>query len=407
MAAKGTRIEVGLVLQGGGALGAYEWGAIEALFGAMDELEASGWPTSLKVVTGVSIGAINGACVAGAKGSGKGKRDDGIRRLGKLWAQLKLTTPFRRSLEFRLPGLPSFVPARDASLLGLPGFYVPRMDFWDFWRWTSFYNTSLLEQTLRACVCFDEINSAGTPTTFIVTAVDVQSGILRRFRNKPKQMRAEANRPEEKDKPVTFEPKHILASGSLAPQFPWTEVGGALYWDGGIVDKPPLGDAIEALSSDKDVYRLVVVMNLYPLTGKKPANLLEVADRVHELSFGNKARQDSAAAQSINDLLKTVDGLADEIEKAGITLSPTLADCLRDARGYKVAKTIEIDLQRSAEEQEPEDDESGLRDFSPETVDKRRRCGYQRARTALIAELAKDHFAIEHVPAECAAPTES
>ena len=29
-------IEVGLVLQGGGALGAYEWGAIEALFDLMD-----------------------------------------------------------------------------------------------------------------------------------------------------------------------------------------------------------------------------------------------------------------------------------------------------------------------------------------------------------------------------------
>jgi predicted acylesterase/phospholipase RssA len=32
MAMTWTRIEVGLVLQGGGALGAYEWGAIEALF---------------------------------------------------------------------------------------------------------------------------------------------------------------------------------------------------------------------------------------------------------------------------------------------------------------------------------------------------------------------------------------
>lgn len=407
MTTKWTRIEVGLVLQGGGALGAYEWGAIEALFCVLDELETNGWPTSLKVVTGVSIGAINGACVAGAKGSGKDKRDDGVRRLGELWAKLKFKTPFRRSLEFRIPGLASFVPARDVSLLGLPGFYVPRLDFWDFWRWTSLYDTSLLEQTLDDCVCFDEINSPDAPTTFIVTAVDVQEGTLRRFRNKPKQVRAEADRPEETDKPVLFEPKHILASGSLAPQFPWTEIGGDLYWDGGIVDNTPLGDAIEALSSDRDVYRLVVVMNLYPLTGKKPTNLLEVADRVHELSFGNKARQDRAAAKRINDLLKTVDALAGEVEKAGVTLSPSLADCLRDARDYKVAKTVEIDLQKSTGEQNPEDDESGLRDFSPETVDKRRRLGYRRARAELIAELAKDKFVIEHVPAECAAPTET
>src|SRR5690349_1422319 len=107
MAGQWTRIEVGLVLQGGGALGAYEWGAIEALFAAMDELETQGWPASLKVVTGVSIGAINGACVASATGSGKAKRRDGVGRLAKLWEQLELKTPFRRSLEFRIPGLPS------------------------------------------------------------------------------------------------------------------------------------------------------------------------------------------------------------------------------------------------------------------------------------------------------------
>ena len=72
-----TSIEVGLVLQGGGALGAYEWGAIEALFDLMDRLEKNK-PTSLKVVTGVSIGAVNGACIVGAK-----DRADGLARLRK------------------------------------------------------------------------------------------------------------------------------------------------------------------------------------------------------------------------------------------------------------------------------------------------------------------------------------
>src|ERR1041384_1009417 len=72
-----TSIEVGLVLQGGGALGAYEWGAIEALFDLMDELEER-IPVALKVVTGVSIGAINGACIVGVKGSdGKERRKNG------------------------------------------------------------------------------------------------------------------------------------------------------------------------------------------------------------------------------------------------------------------------------------------------------------------------------------------
>ena len=76
-----TSIEVGLVLQGGGALGAYEWGAIEALFDLMDRLEER-VPVALKVVTGVSIGAINGACVVGVKGAnGKERRKRGRRRV--------------------------------------------------------------------------------------------------------------------------------------------------------------------------------------------------------------------------------------------------------------------------------------------------------------------------------------
>ena len=73
MPAKWTRIEVGLVLQGGGALGAYEWGAIEALFALMDQLETT-TPVTLKVVTGVSIGAINGACIVGVKGASETER---------------------------------------------------------------------------------------------------------------------------------------------------------------------------------------------------------------------------------------------------------------------------------------------------------------------------------------------
>ena len=55
----------------------------------------------------------------------------------------------------------------------------------------------------------------------------------------------------------------MLASGSLPPQFPWTAIDGASYWDGGLVDNTPLGDAIEAFSSDGEAERLLVVMNLF------------------------------------------------------------------------------------------------------------------------------------------------
>jgi NTE family protein len=76
-----AKTEIGLVLQGGGALGAYEWGAITALFDVIDEAIGSGQDITLRVVTGVSIGAINAACVVGAT-----DRADARNRLGAMWA---------------------------------------------------------------------------------------------------------------------------------------------------------------------------------------------------------------------------------------------------------------------------------------------------------------------------------
>jgi len=75
---------------------------------------------------------------------------------------------------------------------------------------------------------------------------------------------------------VTITPKHVLASGSLPPQFPWTEIGGRHYWDGGIVNNAPLGDAIAAFTHGKDVDRILVVMDLYPLRGRLPLTMAEV-----------------------------------------------------------------------------------------------------------------------------------
>lgn len=404
MAGNWTSIEVGLVLQGGGALGAYEWGAIEALFDLMDELEA-GIPVFLKVVTGVSIGAINGACVVGVHGAnGRERRKRGREQLAALWNDLQLETPFRGRYELPF-GLPSFAPGRDISLLGLPGFYTPRPDVWNFPKWTSLYDTSPLKETLRKYIAFPEIDAS--KTGFIVSAVDVERGTLKRFRNAAgRQQRVQ--RPEEDDVVVPFMAEHIMASGSLAPQFPWTAIEGRkkngepdirLYWDGGIVDNTPLGDALEIFSEGDQVYRLLVVMNLYPLTGKKPENLIGVADRVHELSYGNRVRQDSASAKRINNLLKLIEELEKAATAGGVALGPDLAQRVNDARGYKIAKTVQVDLQTPGKGQARPDDEAGLRDFSPDTIAERRARGHDRAAKKLTEALVQDRARLALKPA--------
>src|SRR5262249_25077405 len=150
------------------ALGAYECGALIALLELMDEYAAQGHPLELKVVSGVSIGSINAACVVGAK-----TRRDARARLNGLWDDLTLEAP------------PFWGPAaqRDLAYLGLPGFYTPRPVFWPAPNWTYISDTRPLLATLRRHVDFAALNASRT--TFVVTAVEVVTGELKHFVNKP------------------------------------------------------------------------------------------------------------------------------------------------------------------------------------------------------------------------------
>jgi NTE family protein len=353
-------VEVGVVLQGRGALGAYECGALDALLELMDEFTAQAREIVLKVVTGVSIGSINAACVVGAK-----NRSDARARLNALWDDLMLEAP------------PFWMTAaqRDLAYFGLPGFYAPRSDFWTVPTWTYVYDTRPLLVTLGRHVDFAALNAS--PTVFVVTAVEVVTGALRPFSNK--RLR---NLPATK-----IEPRHVLASGSLPPGFPWTEIDGMPYWDGGIVDNTPLGLAIDAFSADAAVDRMLVVMNLYPLRARLPRNLAAVEDRLHELSFGNRLRQDHDTARRINALVETIEELAAKV--APDDRSEWLNARLDEARRYKIIDAIvNIDMQDPAatlvpSTQNPADDKDGMRDFSPDTVRRRRRDGFKFAQDIL------------------------
>ena len=161
-------VEVGVVLQGGGALGAYECGALSALLELMDEFAALGHEIVLKVVAAVSIGSINAACVVGAS-----SHADARARLNALWNDLTLQAP------------PFWTQAaqRDLAYFGLPGFYSPRPDFWTAPSWTYVYDTRPLLATLGRHVDFAALNAS--PTTFAVTAVEIVTGMVRVFANRP------------------------------------------------------------------------------------------------------------------------------------------------------------------------------------------------------------------------------
>jgi len=361
------RIEIGVVLQGGGALGAYEFGAMIALLELMDEIDIPGRSVRLTAVTGVSIGAINAACVVGAK-----DRADARERLRSLWSDLSLDTP-KYWWE---------TASRNLALFGVPGFYSPRRDIWNFFNWTDFYDTDPMLGTLKNHVDFVSLNAS--TTSFVVTAVDVSSGELIRFRNHPRENEAK----------IEIGPRHVLASGSLPPGFPAIAINDASFWDGGVIDNTPLGDAIEAFSGSADVDRILVVMNLFRKKRATPKNMIEVNDRLSELRYGNRLRQDRANANTINQLVQTIDALAAAVP-AG-SLDPSLEKRVHDAARFKTLNAItdidlaDPDLMAKAGFSLSSDESGSFRDFSAAGVERRRDIGYRLAQLKL-QELFETH----------------
>lgn len=353
-------VEIGVVLQGGGALGAYEYGAMIALLELIDKIDVPGRTVRLVAVTGVSIGAINAACVVGAK-----DRADARKRLDALWSDLSLDVP-----DYWWTAI-----SRNLALLGVPGFYSPRRDVWNLFNWTNFYDTDPMLGTLAKHVDFVSLNAS--QTSFVVTAVDVASGELIRFRN-----HARGNEPK-----VEIGPRHVMASGSLPPAFPAIPIKDGHFWDGGVIDNTPLGDAIEAFSGSDAVDRFLVVMNLFRKQRAAPTNMIEVNDRLSELRYGNRLRQDRANANTINKLVQTVEALAAAVP-AG-SLDPKLEERVRDATRFKILEAItdidlaDPDLMAKANLSLSSDDSGAFRDFSAAGVKRRHDIGYRLAQLKL------------------------
>ena len=151
--------------------------------------------------------------------------------------------------------------------------------------------------------------------------------------------------------------------------------GGRPYWDGGLVDNTPLGDAIDAFSPGENVERVLVIMNLFPSEAVRPSSLLEVNERINQLRFGNRTQQDKKTAGRINELVATIESLAALLPGE---LPPEVAEQVEAARRYKYVSTVEISLPPNEAQ-----DHYGFHDFSSEGIERRRAAGRTRALEAL------------------------
>lgn len=328
------RTQDALILQGGGALGAYELGVVRRLFEDGDFRP--------QVITGVSIGAVNAAVLAG-------NRDNPVAALEAVW------DVFTNSAPMAIPS--AWEPY--LSLFGNPGLYRPRQDWLNFPFWTSFYDPAPLKRVLEQYVDFDYLNNS--PVQVAVTAVNIRTGQIEVFDN------SDPNRP--------LQAEHILASGSLPPGLPATWIGDQPYWDGGLFDNTPLAPAIERLDPNPEVRKRLFVIKLFPGEGDVPGAMPEVYDRILELIFSSKLSQDVETARRINDYvdaIRRIDEILDDVDAK-------TAFAIRRLPGYRRLQQY-LSLQEiiCIENRDPEI-VSGPFDFSRTRIKRRMEAGYRDA----------------------------
>jgi NTE family protein len=251
---------IALVLQGGGALGAYQAGVYQALH------EAGLRPDT---VAGVSIGSINGAIIAGNPPERR------IERLRDFWESITARPVSLFTLDSDIGRKATNAwSALLTTTLGQPGFFTPNLrNPWLSPRGsktaTAFYDTTPLHETLLRLVDFDRLNSG--VVRYAAGAVNVLNGNFAYFDNTQ----------------TVIKPEHVMASGALPPAFPAVQIGTDHYWDGGLVSNTPLQHVLENAAC---LHMLVFQVDLFSARGPLPRDMDDVLARRKDIQYSSRTR---------------------------------------------------------------------------------------------------------------------
>lgn len=272
---------VSLVLQGGGALGAYQAGVYQALHEAGLEPD---W------LAGVSIGSVNSAIIAGNLPERR------LERLEEFWTTITAHDPLTVWPEGDYPRkMRNGISAMNAMLFGQPGFFRPHaVNAWLAQRGakmaTSFYDSSPLHASLLKLVDFDLLNSGAV--RLAVGSVNVETANFVYFDN------AE----------ITLTPEHVMASGALPPALPMVRIGKNYFWDGGLVSNTPLLHLLENCGSQNT---LVFQVDLFSSRGDIPRDMPEVLTRQKDIQYSSRTRMTTDHYMQIHKLQQALrDALA-------------------------------------------------------------------------------------------------
>ena len=319
--------QVVLVLQGGGALGAYQVGVYEALHEAGIEPD---W------VIGTSIGAINGAIIAGNKPADRGPR------LRELWRRFQQQPQFQAWQYF------------STLVGGIPGFFSPRLPAWGGVQAkvgldaASYYDTTPLRETLSSLIDLAVLNAAHPRLT--VGAVNVMSGELRYF--------------DSRDGALGLD--EVMASGALPPGFPAIRVDGEAYWDGGLYSNTPL----EAVLDDNPRRDSVIFgVNVWQPTGHEPESIWQVLAREKDIRYATRDDSHIARQKQIHRLRHVIRELHKQIPAAKRN-DPEVAELA----SWGCGTTMHV-VHLLAPRVDGEDHTKDI-DFTPAGIRTRRQAGY-------------------------------
>jgi NTE family protein len=338
-----TNIRTAIVLQGGGALGAYELGVLKAIYEQRPGFKPA-------AVAGISIGAVTAAVLVGARG-------EPIATLETLWRDKLTVLPVPGFPAVTIPFMPRDVE-RSLAAFGNPGMYRlnPAL-LMAPWACTSIYETGPLRQTLAELADLDKLNDDGTRV--IVGATNIGTALIEYFDNAQQDLTFDA----------------VVASGSLPPGFPMTEIAGQWYWDGGLFANTPLSPAINFLEScepnNSAIHRELIVVELFPMEGPRPTSLPDAINRMVQLQYTSRLKLDQKLFDKIDRMITIMESVDAELPKDSPVRSSDEYKEMLSHRRIDSFTIIEAKLDH---------DLANASDFSRSSIDTRIEAGYNEAK---------------------------
>ncbi len=281
------------VFQGGGALGSFQVGGVEALY--KHDYRAD-------MVVGISIGGMNAAIVAG------NPPEKRLEKLKQFWNKITVSIPLPNSPFLGMSKIHNYFGAQHALHFGQPGFYKPKiLSPWLLSHVTpdqlSFYDTSPLRETLNEVIDFEYLNQGHV--RLCLGATDLASGDFVFFDNSKEKITVE----------------HIMASGALPPGFPAIEIDGRYYVDGGVYANTPLSKVLEEFAdTEHDICNVLCFMfDLFSASGPLPHTMDGMLERIKDIQYSSHSKRSNA-------IYSTAQNLSHAIKFLGSKLPPEVKD---------------------------------------------------------------------------------